>query len=265
VAVEVDSSGGMSTSVFKFNRSKEKEVVEAHPEKDEQSGEWPEHEMGARQYSPGYGRFVTPDENLVDQEAADPLSWNLYGYGRNNPLRYSDPTGRKCYDNSDGSIAYNGLGKPYNFSELMGAHGKFVEVEPATMERSHEEWAMGVIREAGRRASDGSAIEEGFKASRDVRDPLRSPIVFLLGAVVHTAPGTLTGFPDARRARNKMPLQGGGGLRRRWKDDDGNICEWDSRHGAVGKYNRRGRRLGEFEPATGQQTKPANSAYRVEP
>ena len=53
--------------------------------KDDQSGEWPGNEMGARQYNPGYGRFVTPDENLVDQDAGDPLSWNLFAYARNNP------------------------------------------------------------------------------------------------------------------------------------------------------------------------------------
>ncbi|MFN0103373.1 MAG: RHS repeat domain-containing protein [Bryobacteraceae bacterium] len=69
--------------------------------KDDQSSEWPANLMGVRQYNPGYGRFVTPDENLVDQDAGDPLSWNLYGYGRNNPLRYSDPSGRKCVNNLD--------------------------------------------------------------------------------------------------------------------------------------------------------------------
>jgi hypothetical protein len=30
----------------------------------------------------------------VDQSAGDPQSWNLFGYVRNNPLRFVDPTGR---------------------------------------------------------------------------------------------------------------------------------------------------------------------------
>ncbi len=29
----------------------------------------------------------------MDQHIADPQSWNLYSYGRNNPLMYVDPSG----------------------------------------------------------------------------------------------------------------------------------------------------------------------------
>ncbi len=37
-----------------------------------------------------------------DQDAADPLSWNLFSYVRNNPLRYIDPTGRGCVSTQSG-------------------------------------------------------------------------------------------------------------------------------------------------------------------
>jgi len=43
-------------------------------------------------------------------------------------------------------------------------------------------------------------------------------------------------------------------MRKRWKDSEGNIYEWDSQHGAVEKYNSRGVHLGEFDPNTGAQT-----------
>jgi len=47
--------------------------------------------FGARYYGSALGRFTSPDEPLVDQ--------NLYGYVRNNPLRFTDPDGRECtYD-----------------------------------------------------------------------------------------------------------------------------------------------------------------------
>jgi RHS repeat-associated protein len=48
----------------------------------------------ARYYSSLQGRFTGADIPLLDQRPADPQSWNLYGYVRNNPLVYVDPTSR---------------------------------------------------------------------------------------------------------------------------------------------------------------------------
>lgn len=75
----------------------------------------------------------------------------------------------------------------------------------------------------------------------------------------------LPAFPDAKKAPRKTVIQGGGGLRARWKDSKGKIYEWDSQHGTVEVYDKSGRRhLGEFDPATGKQTKPADPTRRVE-
>jgi len=46
---------------------------------------------GARYYDPQIGRFVTPDWYV--QAPGDPQSFNRYAYARNNPIRYTDPTG----------------------------------------------------------------------------------------------------------------------------------------------------------------------------
>jgi hypothetical protein len=73
----------------------------------------------------------------------------------------------------------------------------------------------------------------------------------------------LPGFPKARRVKPKTPYAGG--KRRRWKDPDGTIYEWDYQHGRVEKYNHRGEHLGEFDPLTGEKRKDANPDYRVEP
>lgn len=78
-------------------------------------------------------------------------------------------------------------------------------------------------------------------------------------------PKGLTAFPDTRLAPRKTPIKGGGGLRKRWKSNDGIIFEWDSQHGAVEKYNKRGKHLGEFNPETGEQTKDADNTREVEP
>lgn len=82
---------------------------------------------------------------------------------------------------------------------------------------------------------------------------------------IAAAPEALAAFPDARRAPSKTGVQGGGGLRRRWKDGSGNIYEWDSQHGTVEKYDGRGKHLGEFNPTTGAQTKPADKNRSVDP
>jgi len=45
----------------------------------------------ARYYDPVLGRFIQPDTVLPDP--SDPQGLNRYGYVRNNPLRFTDPTG----------------------------------------------------------------------------------------------------------------------------------------------------------------------------
>jgi RHS repeat-associated protein len=56
--------------------------------------------FGARYYSGAQGRFTSPDAPLLDQHPADPQSWNLFAYGRNNPLRFVDPTGNYVFDSA---------------------------------------------------------------------------------------------------------------------------------------------------------------------
>ena len=46
--------------------------------------------FGARYMSSAQGRFTSPDAPFADQRSVDPQSWNLYAYGRNNPLRFVD-------------------------------------------------------------------------------------------------------------------------------------------------------------------------------
>ena len=36
---------------------------------------------------------MSPDEPLLYSDRSDPASWNLYAYGMNNPLLYTDPSG----------------------------------------------------------------------------------------------------------------------------------------------------------------------------
>ena len=66
--------------------------------------------FGARYMSAPQGRFLSPDVSFLDQDEYSPQSWNLYSYVRNNPLRYTDPSGFKCIELDDGSFADDGTG-----------------------------------------------------------------------------------------------------------------------------------------------------------
>jgi hypothetical protein len=84
------------------------------------------------------------------------------------------------------------------------------------------------------------------------------------GKVVHPpGDGVLPGFPLARRVRSKTMFPGG--LRRRWRDPDGMIYEWDYRHGPVELYDSRGVHRGEFDPFTGRRLGAPISGRTVEP
>jgi RHS repeat-associated protein len=77
-------------------------------ERDAETGlDW----FNVRYLSSAQGRFTSPDDPLAGSDPSDPQSWNLFSYGRNNPLLYTDPTGHdvtcsgdsdnfKCVDNA---------------------------------------------------------------------------------------------------------------------------------------------------------------------
>ena len=95
-----------------------------------------------------------------------------------------------------------------------------------------------------------------FPADSGVR-PLYIVLSVQGNAGYHASPDLLPAFPDAISVRPKSTVQGGGKKRDRWKDRKGRIYEWDFQHGAVEIYDRQGKHLGEFNPDTGEQTKPA--------
>ncbi len=76
-------------------------------------------------------------------------------------------------------------------------------------------------------------------------------------------PRVPSAFPALRSVRPKTPFPGG--LRKRWRDAEGRIYEWDYMHGAVEMYDAQGRHLGEFDSATGEQLKQASSLRTIKP
>jgi RHS repeat-associated protein len=57
--------------------------------------------MGHRYYDAETGSFVSPDPYMFenpDQCVSNPIDCNLFGYARNNPLRYTDASGFRSFD-----------------------------------------------------------------------------------------------------------------------------------------------------------------------
>ena len=55
--------------------------------------------FNARYLATVLGRFGVPDEPMIAQKASDPQSWNLFSYVLNNPLIFTDPSGREPCQN----------------------------------------------------------------------------------------------------------------------------------------------------------------------
>jgi Cytotoxic len=66
-------------------------------------------------------------------------------------------------------------------------------------------------------------------------------------------------------AKPKTPVgRNGDKKRKRWKDPDGTIYEWDYLHGTVEKYDKRGKHLGEFDQ-NGRKLKGPEPDQRIDP
>lgn len=87
------------------------------------------------------------------------------------------------------------------------------------------------------------------------------------GHEYHPAPKTedIKGVGELKKGTPGTPLQGGGGLRKRWIGDKGRkVYEWDSSHGELEGYQASdGKHLGAFDFKTGKQLKPAEPKRNI--
>jgi RHS repeat-associated protein len=95
--------------------------------------------LRARYYEPVTGRFIQQDSYPYFGEIEEPLTRNLYIYGKGNPLNYTDPSGNQIQTEGD---AYNSdylsedefisiIQNINNFSEYLDIKGKYAyEYDP---------------------------------------------------------------------------------------------------------------------------------------
>jgi RHS repeat-associated protein len=83
----------------------------------------------ARYYASAQGRFAGADPVLIDgKRQVDPQMLNLYAYARNNPLKYTDPSGMEVYVDGDraateayiSSLNSRGDGKQFKVANIGG-------------------------------------------------------------------------------------------------------------------------------------------------
>jgi RHS repeat-associated protein len=97
----------------------------------------------ARYHGSAQGRFLSPDPlgNFV-ANAADPQTWNMYAYARNNPLVFVDPTGLCSTDSNynfydddpDGTtFQYDGPCQTFQFDDTVNQQnsGQVVTYDPS--------------------------------------------------------------------------------------------------------------------------------------
>lgn len=166
-------------------------------------------------------------------------------------------------------VADPGVGnvQPLGMTPLLGvAAAPFVAVESPFVAAAFLAALAGAAVATTDWDALAKALAAGGAAASEVVQDLLNEIRNLSAVPGYIPPPAVpSGIPGLERAKPKTPVQGGGGLRKRWKDRDGNIYEWDGQHGKVEKYDPRGRHQGEYDPDTGEQTKPKDNNRRVEP
>ncbi|HWH01219.1 MAG TPA: polymorphic toxin-type HINT domain-containing protein [Pilimelia sp.] len=98
--------------------------------------------IGARQYDPALGRFVSVDPIM---DLADPQQINPYAYANNNPVTFSDPTGLYT-DRSGGDGHATYAGSP----ETMGCAWNDSCKKPQTATENMQDFTRGFVNKVAR-------------------------------------------------------------------------------------------------------------------
>ncbi|HEX9679788.1 MAG TPA: RHS repeat-associated core domain-containing protein, partial [Candidatus Saccharimonadales bacterium] len=123
-------------------------------------------DYNARYYNPRVGRFVSPD--TVVPEPSGSQGWNRYAYVRNNPLKYTDPSGHGweprhclvCTVKIDVSGWPNWAKKAGGFVGSVTIGGGYDAEQDAIVGPTPEEWVENALTDIGSPAPL-SAVSKG--------------------------------------------------------------------------------------------------------
>jgi RHS repeat-associated protein len=231
---------------------------------------------GARYLDPKTSRWLSGDPALgeyfpsapVNDEAKErnqnlpgmggvfnAVNMHAYHYAGNNPVKYTDPDGRiieTVWDVASLAAGVASLADNIAKGDVEGiiTDSIGITVDALAVAVPGVPGGVGMAIKATRAAKSSKIAEKAARIGKGKYIP---------------APKEIPGISGLKRAKEKTPVQGGGGMRKRWKDDKGNIYEWDSQEGHIEKYTRHGKHQGAFDPNSGEQIKPADPKRKVEP
>lgn len=113
--------------------------------------------FGARYYSSSMGRWMSPDKPFADQHVANPQSWNLYSYTRNNPLRFVDEDGQIVVETRD-TTYYQVSGA--TASEAMGNANQHFSGEFGGMTTSHTDFTYQFSRTPSQNGDSSFTVKD---------------------------------------------------------------------------------------------------------
>lgn len=161
----------------------------------------------ARYYDPELGRFIQADTIIPD--FGDPQSYNRYCYVRNNPLRYTDPSGHSWYDYipgiGPGAAEYAGNQALNAMAVRLGDqrgrewgsyHDAMAQLNPNNMTVGNVSEIAGVAKIAG-----GTADLYTTAAQEIATAGIATPVVKIAANRMGEAPGLLSRF-FSREAKN---------------------------------------------------------------
>lgn len=141
--------------------------------------------FGARYYASTQGRFTTTDPAYFQfMMVIDPQRFNLYGYARNNPLKWIDPNGEKLYLRGDNdwlrtNVLYEMAGGQEQFDQYFEIKdGQVVLRDGVDISNASEgiQELAGLVNAAENyvyfAGSDGGAAADLFKGTRDDKGKL---------------------------------------------------------------------------------------------
>jgi RHS repeat-associated protein len=219
------------------------------------------YDYGARFYDPQVGRFITIDPLVEGTDNVTP-----YHYCLNSPIANIDPTGMW----TETAISYT-TSDPAEIAEFFRQFVGHQDKKDQEKKKQDDEKKKKKKVDDSKKANIvvplpwWVALEE-FLGSSIVRAiniagifltiPGDTPIDHQVSYI--PPPRDLPGFPGATKVKSKAG-------RARWTLPNGDVAEWDSRHGDVEVYDKTGKKhKGSYNPETGKQNKPPKKGQTTE-